>query len=321
MIIKKKEHPNNKINLHPRNKHRGRYELIKLSKTCPELKSFVTANAYQDLTIDFFNPLAVKMLNKALLKEFYDVSYWDIPDNYLCPTIPGRADYIHYIADLLSGYNDGIIPTGQNIQCLDIGIGANCIYPIIGLKEYGWSFIGTDIDPVAIKSATQIIKLNTALTNKIKLRLQPNPNSIFDGIIHKNEFFDIVICNPPFHSSMSDAQSGTRRKIENLKGKKIIKPILNFGGQSNELWCEGGEIHFVKNMISQSKQFSTSCFWFSTLISKQAHLKTFYQALKKSEAVDVKTIPMSQGNKISRILAWTFLSPQQQKNWIKRWEK
>jgi 23S rRNA (adenine1618-N6)-methyltransferase len=24
-------------------------------------------------------------------------------------------------------------------------------------------------------------------------------------------------------------------------------PVLNFGGQNNELWCEGGEIRFVTN--------------------------------------------------------------------------
>src|SRR5690606_24715537 len=114
-------------------------------------------------SIDFFNPQAVKALNKALLFYYYDIVYWDIPENYLCPPIPGRADYIHYIADLLADNNKGIVPTGSEIKCLDIGVGANCIYPIIGVKEYGWSFIGADIDALAIKSAKKIIASNPSL--------------------------------------------------------------------------------------------------------------------------------------------------------------
>jgi 23S rRNA (adenine1618-N6)-methyltransferase len=40
-----------------------------------------------------------------------------------------------------------------------IGIGANCIYPIIGNAEY-WSFVGTDIDEKAIENCSTIIEAN-----------------------------------------------------------------------------------------------------------------------------------------------------------------
>ena len=73
-------------------------------------------------------------------------------------------------------------------------------------------------------------------------------------------------------------------------------------------------------MVRQSKFFAESCFWFSTLISKQSHLKGVYEALVREKAVDVKTIPMGQGNKSSRIVAWTFLTQEQQGLWKKsRW--
>jgi len=306
MLPKKKE--NSKTKLHARNKHRGRYDFKQLIDSCPELAPFVKLNDYNDESIDFFNPTAVKMLNKALLKHFYKIDYWNIPENYLCPPIPGRADYIHHVADLLGSKNKGKTSTGNQIKCMDIGVGASCVYPIIGVKEYGWSFTGSEIDPVAIESANKIIELNSSLKGMIKIRLQPNPASIFQGIIQKGEHFNLSICNPPFHTSMEEAQSGTLRKLSNLKRKKITKPILNFGGQNNELWCEGGEKRFVQNMIRQSKQFAASCDWFSTLISKQANLKSIYQTLKKVEAVEVETIPMGQGNKISRIVAWTFFA-------------
>src|SRR5450759_3258707 len=312
-----------KSGLHPRNRHRERYDLKLLTDSCPELGQFVKLNNYGDESIDFFNPDAVKMLNKALLRHYYSIGYWDIPKNYLCPPIQGRADYIHHIADLLykndPGFLKGKIPTGTSIKCLDIGVGANCVYPIIGIKEYGWSFIGSDTDKVSIESAKKIIEMNPALKEKIELRLQHNPGDIFKGIIQKDELFDLSICNPPFHSSLAEAQSGTIRKLRNLKQKKITNPVQNFGGQTNELWCEGGEEKFIGDMIYQSKQFSTSCFWFSTLISKETNLKNAYKDLKTVEAAEIKTIPMSQGNKISRIVAWTFLTREQQNKWIQRY--
>ncbi|MCK5171520.1 MAG: 23S rRNA (adenine(1618)-N(6))-methyltransferase RlmF [Bacteroidales bacterium] len=317
---KKKEHPKVKSRLHPRNKHRERYNFKQLIETCPELAQFVKLNMYNDESIDFSNPEAVKMLNKALLKHYYDIDNWDIPQGYLCPPIPGRADYIHHIADLLRNYNYGKIPRGNKIKCLDIGVGANCVYPIIGNKEYGWSFIGTDIDTVAIENGNKIIKQNPFLKGKIDLRFQNNIKDFFYGIIQKDELIDLSICNPPFHSSLEEAQSGSIRKQSNLSHEKVSKPTLNFGGQNTELWCEGGEEKFVREMIRESKKFATSCFWFSSLISKQSNLKSIYNALEKSEAVEVITIPMGQGNKTSRIVAWTFLSKEEQKEWVKtRW--
>ncbi len=317
-MLLKKQHPKEKAALHSRNKHRERYDFKLLVESCPDLAKFVIINAYNDESIDFFNPQAVKMLNKALLKNYYGIDYWDIPQNYLCPPIPGRADYIHHIADVLANSNNVAIPKGNQIKCLDIGVGANCVYPIIGNKEYGWSFVGSDIDVVAIESATKIIEQNLVLKNKVEIRLQPNPTNIFKGIIQKDECFDVCICNPPFHASLAAAQSGTLRKLSNLNRKKISKPVLNFGGQNTELWCDGGEERFVRNMVEQSKEFAMECFWFSSLISKSSSLNSIYDALAKAAAVEVKTIAMGQGNKISRIVAWTFLNKEQQQKWVER---
>ncbi len=318
MLNKKKEHPKEKTGLHPRNKHRERYNFGELIRSCPELAPFVRLNDYNDESVDFSDPMAVLMLNKALLKHFYEIAYWEIPSGYLCPPIPGRADYIHHIAGLLGSINQGVIPGGGQVKCIDIGVGANCIYPIIGHQEYGWSFVGSDIDPVAIKSATEIIEMNASITGNVELRLQPDVNAIFGGIIRKDEHFDLTICNPPFHASFEEAQSGTLRKLSNLKGKRISKPTLNFGGKNRELWCEGGEEKFVQKMIFESRGFQASCLWFSILISKQSHLKNAYAEIKNVGAVEIKTLPMSQGNKTSRILAWTFLNQAQHKDWLNK---
>ena len=307
--------------MHKRNKHQARYNFQALIKSYPDLAQYVKPNNYKEESINFFDAEAVKALNKALLKHHYGIDQWDIPQHYLCPPIPGRADYIHYIADLLAFSNNGKIPRGDKIQCLDIGVGANCIYPIIGNKEYHWQFIGTDIDPVAIQSAQNIIENNPSLKGKIELRLQTQPQNIFSGIILKNERIDLTICNPPFHASLEEAQAGTIRKLNNLKKKKHSKAKLNFGGKQSELYCEGGERKFIKDMIQQSKEFSSDCFWFSTLVSKESNLKPLYAILKKEEPTQIETIPIEHGNKKSRILTWTFLNPKQQRIWPQmRWQ-
>lgn len=295
-----------KNNLHPRNPHRFRYDFKQLQEACPELSTYVFVNKYVTETIDFGNPDGVKMLNRAILKHFYKISYWDIPPHYLCPPIPGRADYIHYIADLLADSNRGLIPEGNSVKVLDIGVGANCVYPIIGASAYGWDFVGSDIDPVAIQSANNIVVSNPSISDKIECRLQLTDAHIFKGIIKPDEVFDVSICNPPFHASLAEATAGNQRKVKNLGGKNA-KSTLNFGGKSSELWCEGGEVSFIGKMIEESTTIPNQCRWFTSLVSKKENLPSIYHALKKAKVLEYRTIDMAQGQKVSRIIAWSFL--------------
>jgi 23S rRNA (adenine1618-N6)-methyltransferase len=308
--------------LHPRNLHRSRYDFPQLINSCPQLEPFVFINPYGDQSVDFSNPEAVKTLNKALLIHFYGLSDWDIPENYLCPPIPGRADYIHYLADLLASGNGNEIPKGNSVKALDIGVGANCVYPIIGHQEYGWSFVGSDVDKRAISSAENIAAINPSLTKDLTFRMQNSPASIFKGVVKPGELFDITLCNPPFHASAEEAQMGSQRKVRNLGKQKGREVVLNFGGQNSELWCKGGEVEFIRRMIEESVQIAKQCVWFTTLVSKSAHLSTVYYALDKVGVKGVKTVEMAQGQKQSRFVAWTFLSADEQAEWSKkRWKK
>ena len=308
-----------KTNLHPRNQDRFGYNFEQLVQKSPELKEFLSINEHQIETIDFSNPDAVKALNKALLIDHYDIQDWDIPKNYLCPPIPGRADYIHYIADLLATSNNGIIPEGDIVQGLDVGVGANCIYPIIGNSAYGWSFVGTDIDENAIQNCKKIIASNPKLMDTISLQLQTEARFIFKNIITPEDRFAFTICNPPFHSSQEEATKSSLRKVNNLQSKdaaeKSTKPILNFGGHNSELWCDGGELAFITQMAYESAKYPLQCLWFTTLVSKKDNLSSIYKTLNKISAAEIKTIDMAQGQKTSRIVAWTFMSANQQKQW------
>lgn len=301
--------------LHARNKHRDRYDFKALVNTLPELAPFIQINKYNVESIDFFDPGAVKALNKALLLHYYELTYWDIPPGYLCPPVPGRADYIHYMADALARYHKGKIPLGKKITVLDIGVGANAVYPILGIKEYGWSFIGSEVHAPSLESAQKIIDFNPFLQGKLQLRKQPNPGHVLQGILLKDEFIDLVICNPPFHDSKLVARSGSLRKLKNLKNEKESDPVLNFGGQDNELWRKGGELKFALDMIIESRALSTSFLLFSIFLSKEEHIKPIYAALHNVKALDIRTIHMGQGLKKSRAIAWTFLNPKQIQMW------
>ena len=316
----KKGKKRSKPTLHPRNQHKGRYDLEVLVKAYPSLKEHLILNKYNVETVDFFKPEAVKALNKAILLSQYGLSEWDIPDGFLCPPIPGRADYIHHAADLLKDKNFGRIPTGKQIICFDLGVGANCIYPIIGVSEYDWSFIGSDIEVSALNSSKVIINTNEQLKEVVELRHQDNKKDCFYGVMDKEEIVDLVVCNPPFHRSAEEALEGSTRKVRNLTKSNTINPILNFSGQSNELWTDGGEERFIRNMMKESKKFSHNTFWFSTLVSKASHLTAAEKYLQSLDAFEIRVVPMGQGNKSSRLLAWTFLNTKEQFAWAKlRW--
>lgn len=315
-----------KSGLHPRNRHRERYDFPALTACCPELARFVTPSERDEASIDFADPAAVKALNRALLRLHYGIAEWDIPAGFLCPPIPGRADYIHHLADLLASDNGRVIPRGDGVRVLDIGVGANCVYPLIGHREYGWSFVGADIDPAALASAQRIVHANPGLAAAIQLRQQRKPAHIFIGVLGPREVFDVSLCNPPFHASLAEARAGTQRKWRNLgrgndgTGPGTPAPRLNFGGQGAELHCPGGEIAFIRRMIAESAALPERCLWYTTLVSKAANLPGVQAALREAGARATRVIEMAQGQKKSRIVAWTFLGDRQRAQWrTARW--
>lgn len=287
--------------MHPNNIHNGSYSFSKLIQTHPSLEEFAFQNEHNNVTIDFSNNEAVISLNTALLKHHYNVQDWQIPADYLCPPIPGRADYIHHLADLLNEES-----SDKKIKGLDVGVGANCIYPILASQIYNWEMVGCDINEAAIISAKSNAELTPKLKNNIDIRPQSDNANIFKGIILPGEYFDFTMCNPPFHTSEEAAQKGTLRKLNNLSSDGNRRNLsLNFGGQSHELWCNGGEALFIKRMIKQSTDFKKQVGWFTTLVSQKENLNKIYKQLDKLKAVH-KTINMEQGNKKSRFVAWKF---------------
>jgi 23S rRNA (adenine1618-N6)-methyltransferase len=279
--------------LHPKNPFIGDYDFETLIQNDVTLKKFVFVNEYGNKTIKFGDKQAVKALNAALLKVHYGIT-WDIPENNLCPPIPGRLDYLLHITDLF---------TKMDIRLLDIGTGANLIYPILATCHFNWKCTGSEVDLDSLKNAQKIIDNNIKL-NKTELRQQKFKSHILEHIIQPNDAFDVVVCNPPFFKNQSDADQKNKRKIENLQLQETDN--RNFGGICNELWYKGGEEAFVKKMVLESVQFKNQVHWFTSLVSKKESLKTIKRVINKTLPTDVKVIEMEQGNKKSRFIAWTF---------------
>lgn len=298
----------NNTQFHSNNKHKSGYDITALCEVYPDLKSFVFENSFRTQTIDFANPKAVKALNSALLAKYYNITFWNFPESNLCPPIPGRVDYIHHLSTLLK--NSKI---NESIKILDIGTGASCIYPILGQAEYHWKFTGVDIDEKSLNHAQKIINKNK-LNDSITLVHQTDQAAIFKNVLNTNNWFSATMCNPPFFKSEAEAEQATLKKLKGLNSSEH-KVVRNFSGIQNELCYPGGEKAFLHNYLYESSLFKEQCFWFTTLVSDKKLVKGMHESLKKLGAHEIKTINMRQGNKLSRIIAWTFLNSDEQKKW------
>ncbi|MHB0755858.1 23S rRNA (adenine(1618)-N(6))-methyltransferase RlmF [Polaribacter sp. M15] len=280
--------------LHPKNKFNKGYNFEELTQNNPSLKDFIITNKHNNVTIDFSNPKAVKELNKALLFSFDQISIWDFPNDNLCPPIPGRLDYIHHLSDLISSEE-------KQITILDIGTGATCIYPLLGVAAYNWSFVATDIDLDSLDTAQDIIDDNH-FDDKIELRQQFDEQHILKGVLEDEDAFSATMCNPPFYKSAEEARGANRRKTKNL-GNNAVR---NFSGNNNELWYVGGEKAFLHNYLYESSLYPTKSKWFTSLVSKKENVESLQKSSEKLGVKQFKVIPMQQGNKVTRIVCWQY---------------
>ena len=281
-----------KKTLHPKNKHNNGYDFDFLQEKYPAIKEYLIEK-FDRVTVDFSDPKAVRAFNSALLFAHYGIKDWHFSEHNLCPPIPGRVDYIHHLADLIKGED--------NVRVLDIGTGASCIYPLLGVKEYGWDFLATDIDLDSLDYAQDIIDDND-LDAKIRLRQQFQEEHILNGVLIEEDGITVTMCNPPFYKSAEEAQGANRRKTRNL-GNNAIR---NFAGNNNELWYVGGEKAFLHTYMYESSKMPKASKWFTSLVSKKENVTSLETSAKKLKVREFKVIPMHQGNKVTRIVCWRF---------------
>jgi 23S rRNA (adenine1618-N6)-methyltransferase len=269
----KQKTPIPKHRTHPRNAFQGSYDMERLCLVYPSLAPFLMTSPYAKssnssvtnssdasttpppphLTIRFDDPLAVRTLNAALLAADYHVTGgWQdlLPPYALTPPIPGRADYVHYAADVLAaswgraleeedvttattiGTTDpeetppaqqrrtvphNNVPRGPAVRCLDIGTGASLVYPLLGHAVYGWSFVASEVHNESLVAATAIATAN-GLGDVVDIRRQTKRTRILAGLLNddSNERIAMVLCNPPFYESREAFDKESTRKVQNL---------------------------------------------------------------------------------------------------------
>ena len=276
--------------MHPRNRYRSPHDFPALAKLEPELADYLITTPDGRTSLRFGDPRAVYLLNRTLLLRDYGLTHWDLPAGHLTPPVPGRLDYIHLLHDLC--------PDAGRV--LDIGTGASLIYPLLGRKEYGWQFVGTEVNPTSLRVAGAIIKANRL--KGIELRRQ-QVGHILTGILRPGERVDLTMCNPPFFASRESAVAAGRAKWQKL-GKRDRG--LTFGGADSELHTPGGEAGFLRQYIAESKAHANQVRWFTTLVSKSGYLGAALQQLERVGAKPPSVLPLEQGNKRMRVLAWQF---------------
>ena len=142
--------------------------------------------------VDWSNPAAMRKVSATLMKLHFGLTV-TLREDRLCPGIPGRLNYIHWVEDLLGS------PSAA-ARGLDIGTGASCVYALLGAALHRstsskWTFLCTEVDRESFRTA-QINVSDNKLEDVIDVRLV-DKSTILDGVItHDDGTFDFCMCNP-----------------------------------------------------------------------------------------------------------------------------
>lgn len=308
----KKRRRRDEPTIHPRNKYsENPPDFNLLASLYPSFQPFVFYTRDGKPRIDWTDFNATRELTKVLLQHDHAVKWW-IPDGQLCPTVPNRSNYIHWIQDLLSSDIIAKINTSGNnrVRGFDIGTGANCIYPLLGASLLGWSFVGSDVTDVALEWAERNVNSNPHISELIEIRKAVDAHQTVDvttdltkdqsghpvllGTVGDDEHFDFCMCNPPFFESMEEAG---------------LNPRTACGGTSEEMVCPGGERAFIMRIIDDSVVLKQAFRWYTSMVGRKANLKVLVSKLWEVGASVVKTTEFVQGETCRWGLAWSFLPP------------
>ncbi|XP_075511289.1 uncharacterized protein LOC142547093 isoform X1 [Primulina tabacum] len=324
---------------HPRNKYSDNPpDFCSLASLYPSFQPYVFYSREGKPKIDWTDFNATRELTRVLLLHDHGLDWW-IPDGQLCPTVPNRSNYIHWIEDLLASNLVSGTRVDGRVNGFDIGTGANCIYPLLGASLLGWKFVGSDVTDVAIEWANRNVMNNPHITELIEIRRVECEDDIFDveELQTKKQ-----------HSGECDLNSHDEKALEivpapsSVVGKKkgycgshvllgVVKDGENFdfcmcnppffetmeeaglnpntacGGTSEEMVCIGGERAFISHIIGDSVQLKHRFRWFTSMVGRKSNLSMLVAELWDNGVTVVKTTEFVQGKTSRWGLAWSFL--------------
>ncbi|AEO55638.1 hypothetical protein MYCTH_2299692 [Thermothelomyces thermophilus ATCC 42464] len=246
--------------------------------------------------LDFSDPAATMQLTKTLLHLDFGLKL-DLPDDRLCPPVPNRHNYILWLKELMD--STSYEHPGRSLCGLDIGTGASCIYPLLGVAQRPWRFIATDIDAKNLSYAERNIRLN-GLQDRIRL-LDRKPN---DPLVPLDDVgiasaVDFVMMNPPFYASEEDMLSSAN--------KKARPPMSACSGAPVEMVCDGGEVAHVGRLLRESLILRDRIQWYTSMLGKLTSLEVLVEQLRDHAIDNYAVTEFVQGSKTRRwALGWSF---------------
>ena len=130
------------------------------------------------------------------------------------------------------------------------GCGASCIYPLLGTKLNNWNFIASEPDGLSYRFAQKNIEINK-LNSKIILT-EGNSDTLLKDAVEGNNQYDFCMCNPPFFSDREEALGFKSRTDKRMLPHSVCTAT------DGETITEGGEVAFVKRIISESTELRHS---------------------------------------------------------------
>ena len=269
--------------MHPRNPYKTPPNFKELAIQYPSFRKVVTQDLGGKIHLDFTNQEAVRALTETLFLRDFKLNV-KIPDNSLVPTLPSRLNYLLWIEDLLS-----LFPDCEEIVGIDIGAGASAVYPLVAAQHFNWSMMATEADNDNLIAARDNVERNK-LDHKVTL-VKSEINEIFKKLLKNNseKVFDFSMCNPPFYTQgkhLSDDQSV---------------------GSEAEMKTNGGEVAFVKTMMSESKDNPLRVRVYTVLLGHKSSLSPLKQHLTSMSVTSFVSTEFCQGKTMRWGLAWTFV--------------
>uniref|UniRef100_K3WZ68 AAA+ ATPase domain-containing protein n=1 Tax=Globisporangium ultimum (strain ATCC 200006 / CBS 805.95 / DAOM BR144) TaxID=431595 RepID=K3WZ68_GLOUD len=287
--------------LHARNRYKDNApDFYQLAQLYAPFKQYVN-DEKQTASLAWDDPFAVRELTKTLLLHDFQL-HWSLPIDRLCPPLPNRLNYLHWIEDLLLEANIAALsPSETSIYGIDIGTGASCIYALLGAQMHpNWRFLATEINAESFTSAQENVRRNPALETRVNVlrvqtqrllrepleQLKPSFGGANNGgVVH------FCMCNPPFFDDMSEADTN---------------PSTCCMGSSNEMVCSGGEVAFINNMIDDSLVLRHRIVWYTSMIGKKSTVRKILAVLREKQIPQTRTTEFLQGRTKRWGIAWTF---------------
>ncbi|KAI7869094.1 uncharacterized protein EV154DRAFT_432044 [Mucor mucedo] len=266
--------------MHPRSVFNKEPDFNRLAEKYESFEKFVKVGNNKRAYIDFKDP------------EAFDIDI-DFPLDSLCPAVPNRLNYILWLQDLI----DDTLTDAKDIIGIDIGVGASCIYPLLGCAtDLNWRFLGTDIDLRSIDYAKENVKRNH-LEDRITIQHTADPSKIFlleDTV----PVYTFSMCNPPFYSSQEELDEG----LDN----KELEPSAVCNGSNGEMITEGGEYGFISRMIEESLILQKRVIWYTSMMGLKRTIRPLVRLLKESGISNYVVTNFTQGNTTRWAIAWSF---------------